>query len=114
MIGVYQDGDRVMVVLTERRRDVLLTCSNAEKLCYNLRNAAALAELSLPQPPLGQTWGVLVESFDGYVAIRLTPPFVGAPDRMPMTPDAARKLADLIDFKKQQAAYRMRFTFQEV
>lgn len=107
---VSHDRDRVYLGLTGRRRDVLLDCGAAEELVDQLRRRADLAARE-PKRLHTEAWGCRVESYDGFVALRFTPPCVGAIDRVPLSPDAARQLADLVEFKSQQARYKMRFAF---
>lgn len=107
---VSQDKDRVVLGLTGRRRDVLLDCGAAEELVHQLRGRAAKVELG-PPTLVTEIWGATVESYDGFVALRFSPPGVGGIDRVRLTADMARKLADLVEFKAQQARFKMRFVF---
>lgn len=89
--------------------------ASAEKLVDVLRAAANSADKNALAGDLavmrGERWSCRVESYDGFVAVRFFSPGPGHPDRVPLTADAARRLADRVEFKKQQAAYRMRFVF---
>ena len=89
------------------RRDVLLSCADAEKLVEALRVASRQAELGHPSLYRAEPWQCMVESYDGLVALRFSRPA----KRVPLPALVARRLADHIEFKKQQAAYRMRFVF---
>jgi hypothetical protein len=109
MFYVYQEGDKVLLDLKQPVRDILLTCGQAEVLENELRQKADLAELATPEIIKGETWDLKVESYDGLVAIRIIPPFGVRTDRVPLPSAAARKLADMVQFKCQQAAYKMRF-----
>jgi hypothetical protein len=111
VLHVDVEGDRVVIDLCGRRRDVLLGCGDAERLARGLRAGADRARRAPPELARGERWDARVESYDGFVALRFLPPAVGAPGRVPLTPAAAEKLADLVDFKRQQAAYKMRFVF---
>jgi hypothetical protein len=106
-VTVSQDRDRVVLGLTGRKRDVLLDCGAAEELVWQLRGRAAKAE---KEPPTlcTEIWGVQVESYDGFVALRFAPPFVGRYDKVRLTADTARRLADLVEFKAQQARWKCR------
>ena len=101
----------VVLVLASRTRDTLLKCADAEKLVHALRKAAALLEGAIPPKKLGQVWDIFVESYDGFVAMRFTSSLDGVQKRVPMPTAIALKLADQIEFKMQQAKYKMRFTF---
>lgn len=114
MVRVSHNGDKVIVDLGDRVRDVLLTCGQAEDLEQALRRLANVAELAAPELVRGEMWDVKVESYDGCVAVRFVPPFAGNATRVPIPFDVARKLADLVRFKREQAAYRMRFVFKGV
>lgn len=111
MLKVYHHKDRVVLDLCSKRRDVLLTCGEAENLKHALRSAAVLAERSVDKELYrGEVWNIRVESYDGKVAIRVDPPTIGSVDRVLLPVEVAVRLADLIQFKTQQAAYKMRFT----
>jgi hypothetical protein len=107
-IRVEVEQDRVVIDLGGRRRDLLLSCSQAYALADGLDAAAAFALAEAPALALGESWGVQVESYDGLVAVRFDPPHVGAPERVPMTPQAARKVAEMVRFKASQAEHKMR------
>ena len=110
---VSQERDRVVLGLNGRnRRDVFLKCDEAERLVHQLRGRATLAEKA-PQTLCTEIWGLAVESYDGFVALRFAPPFVGRYDRVRLTADTARKLADLVEFKTQQARFKVRFVFAD-
>lgn len=112
MIGVSQQGDKVIVDLSGHHRDILLSCSQAGTLCAALCAAANGAELATPEIVKGDAWLVNVESYDGYVAIRFHPPTPGYPARVPIPFAAARQLASRISFKSRQAAHKMRLVFR--
>lgn len=111
MIGVTVEGDKVVLLLPGRRRDVLLSCGEAERLVLEVGSRVPTAESAPPSVYRGEVWDVRVESYDGYVALRFIPPSPGFPDRVPLPPAAARKLCEIVTFKRQQAAYKMRFVF---
>lgn len=110
---VYQEKDRVILDLGGRRRDVLLGMIEAERLAEALDLGANGAELSHAAGDralmVGEVWDVNVRSYDRKVAIRFTPPVGSASTRVPVPFAAARKLAGLIRFARQQAAYGIRF-----
>lgn len=108
----FVDHDRLILDLGSRRFDAGMTCGEAEKLVHALRAGAnSIDEWLLTNPPtmLTESWELKVLSYDGAVWIRFYPPRVGATTRVPLTADAARKLADRVEFAAQQAAYKMRF-----
>lgn len=111
MLGVTQEGDKVVLLLTNRSRDVLLTCAAAFDLTNKIRERAIFAANEPAASYACQHWNVFVESYDGLVALRFTPPEPGPFDHVPMPWAIAEKFADLIEFKAQQAKYKMRFEF---
>lgn len=111
MIGVDVQDDLVILHLTNRRTDVLLTCAAAEELTRQLRAKAAIAEHGKLTLVKGERWEIKTQSYDGFVAIRFFPPTVGAITRVPLPPRIARALADDIEFKFSQAKHMIRFTF---
>lgn len=112
MLSVSQERDRVILDLHGRRRDVLLPCDVALRLAEALETAADLAEREPPTLIRGERWGCQVESAYGQVCLRFTPPDLGNPERVPLTAAAARKLADVIRFKEEQAEHRLRLNFK--
>ena len=111
MAAVFAENDWVVVDLGSRRRDALLACGDAHGLAAALRHFAAQAEKAAPTLARGERWECKVQSYDGFVALRLFPPHVGAPSRVRLPPAAARALADRVEFKAQQAAYKVTFRF---
>jgi hypothetical protein len=112
--AVSSEGGRVVIDLGGRRSDLLLSCAQAERFAGALRLAASEAELAPPSLAKGERWACKAESFDGLVAVRFFPPSVGAPERVPLTPEAARALADAVDWKRQQAEHKLRITLAGV
>ena len=110
--AVFAEGDKVVLDLGGRRRDLLVSCSQAEKLEHELQRCAKIAEKALPELIKGEVWDVRAESYDGFVALRFIPPLTGNAARVPVPFAVARQLADLVRFKRQQAAWKMRFAFQ--
>lgn len=111
---VFVERDRLIIDLGSRRRDAGMACGEAEKMVHALRSGANTIDAWLlsNRPSLfTECWNAKVQSFDGSVWIRFTPPNVGATTRVPLTAHAARKLADRVEFAAQQAAYKMRFEF---
>lgn len=103
----------------------MLSVHNAYKLSEMLSDAAPFAYgyapnvdadgrggIVVPQFSVPKMWGVKVESYDGYVAVRFRPPDPGPIRTVPMPPDMAIHMAGLLRFKAQQAAYKMRFEFR--
>lgn len=111
-VTVSAGGDKVWLDLGGRKRDVLLTCAAAEAFARGLEGAAALAGAEPPGLFGGEWWGVRVESFDGFVALRFDPPEVGAPGRVPLSVAAARKLAGLVRDKAAWARHKMRLVIR--
>lgn len=135
MIGVDADKGLVIIYLGTRRNDLLLSCGAAYSFAEALEKKAQQAvkdqaQIGILQSPslqggetgigilqspsllLRETWEVRVQSYDGMVALRFTPPGIGAQDRIPLPPEAAQRLAAYVRFNAQQAAYKMRFVFQ--
>lgn len=103
MIKAFSEGDKVILDLCGRRRDVLLACDDALKLAEALDRHAVDAERAPPEMNRLRPWGVKVESWDGLVNLRLDPPEVGDPDRVPLPAQIARRLAELIREKSSMA-----------
>lgn len=118
MLKVFVEKDLVILDLSSRMRDVLLTCSDSETLENTLRMGARSAELNreagLTSVFLGEPWGAKVLSFDRRVTIRFIPPLSSTATRVPLSPEAARALSDQIKFVREQAAYGIRFTTEKV
>jgi hypothetical protein len=108
--AVSHEGDKVVLDLGGRRRDLLLSCAQAERFAGALRRHAAGAERAPPVLARGERWAAKVESFDGLVAVRFFPPSVGAPELVSLTPAAARALADAADWKRSCAEHKLRIT----
>jgi hypothetical protein len=108
VLTVRAEGDKVIVDLCGRRRDVLLTPGEAERLAAALEENAALAEREMPELVRGEVWGAKVESFDGKVAIRFCPPLAVATTRVPLSAKAARLLAAVIRDKASWAKHKAR------
>ncbi len=111
-LTVSYEADKVIIDLGGRRRDVLLYCAAAEELEHALRAAADLAEKELPTPVRGERWGLHVESFDGMVAMRFDPPLGVTKVWVPMPFKVARRVADMVKFKREQAEHKMRLVVQ--
>ena len=114
MFAVCQEDDKVIIDLMGRRFDLLITCEQAEKMEQSLRDAANLAETAPASLIKGEQWNLKCESFDGMVALKFFPPHVGAPSRVPLTPVAARAVADAVKFKREQAEHKLRLVFQNL
>lgn len=112
MIDVFQDRDRIILDLHGRRQDVLLPCDAALKLAEALEAAAGLAELEPPTLFHGDKWRCQVESAHGHVCVRFHPPGPGLADRVPFTVVAARKLAEVLRFKADQAEAGLRLVLK--
>jgi hypothetical protein len=115
MITVACERDIVIIHLGSRQRDLLVTCSEAEKMTHALRKMANQAEASarmgLHALYRGESWECRIDSYDGVVAIRFFPPQQSTTARVPMSVTAARAIADRIEFVRQQAEYKMKFNF---
>ena len=109
MIGVHSEGDKVVIVLGARRRDMSLGMIEAEDFAAALERMADSAAVELPSVIRGEQWACQVESFDRKVFVRFYPPSGSTCTRVIMPPAAARKLADEVRFKRQQASYGIRF-----
>jgi hypothetical protein len=112
MLRIFSETDRVIIDLCGRRRDVLLSCLQADDVADSLDERAADAEKAEPTLYRGERWGVKVESYDRQVALRFEPPFEVTTDRVTLPPDAARRLASLIRSKASWAQYGMRLTLK--
>ena len=110
VLSVFSETDKVILDLGGRKRDVLLSCSAALDLAGALEQHTAVADLEPKSLVRGEVWDVFVESFDGMVAMRFTPPYqhVGDPKRVPIPPAAARSIAGLIREKESWARHKMR------
>lgn len=112
MIKVCTNGDKVILDLCGRKRDVILSPLEAANLAGALCEAATLAEAELPGLIIGDVWSVFVTNFDRHVVMRITPlNDVGNPERVPMPGKAARKIADLLRTNADFAGVGMRITF---
>lgn len=107
-ISVHQEGDRVVLDLDGRRRDLLLSPLSALHLAEALEGAAVRAELAEPTLCRGEVWDVFVTSFDRQVALRFTPPLGVTCERVPMPALAARRLADLVRTNANMAGFGLR------
>lgn len=110
MLKIFAENDLVIIDLCGRRRDVLLSCLQADEVAEALDRHAAEADLAGPTLSRGEVWDVKVESYDRQVALRFNPPMGLAASRVPLPPKIARKLADLIRMRISQAQYGMRLT----
>lgn len=109
-IKVYAAGDKVLLDLCGRRRDLVLTPVNAAALADMLDDRAKWAEGAEPELVKGEQWDVHVRSYGGFVAIRFYSPDLGAPERVPMPAAVARKLAETLRANARAAGYKIRFT----
>lgn len=112
MLSVFAENDRVIIDLCGRRRDVLLKCDAALRLAETLDARADDAAQGPASVFHGEQWGCRVESYDGTVALRFSPPSVGNPERVPLPAAAARQLAGVIRDKESWARHRMRLVVQ--
>jgi hypothetical protein len=110
MLTVRQEGDKVILDLGGRRRDVLLTPLAAADLAEALEAAADAAARAPAELYRGERWACHVTSFDRRVALRLAGPGFGLPGRVPLPPAAARRLADLLRTNANMAGFGMRIT----
>ena len=109
--AVFVEKDKVILDLGGRRRDILMTCGEAEKFAFTLELGANSADLAPSEVVKGERWEIEVQSYDGRVACRFHAPGPGYPRCVPLPPAMARRLAARVRFKAQQAAYKMRFEF---
>jgi hypothetical protein len=110
VLTVRQEGDKVLLDLGGRRRDVLLTPLAAADLAEALEAAADAAARAPAKLFRGEPWGCHVTSFDRHVALRFVGPDVGLPERVPLPPAAARRLAAKLEENASWAGYGMRLT----
>lgn len=112
MITVEVDRDKVLLVSDSKKKDWLLTCDQAFKIAIALETGATEIEKEPPSVIKGELWACRVESFDGLVAIRIEGPELGSSYKVPLPCSVARKLADIIKFKAQQAEHKMRIVME--
>lgn len=108
MVKVYASGDKVLLDLCGRRRDLTLKPLEAAQLADMLDDRAAVAEQAEPELVRGEQWDVHVRSYGGLVAVRFYSPGLGSPERVPMPAQAARKLAGILRQNAQAAGYKLR------
>jgi hypothetical protein len=113
VLTVRQEGDKVILDLGGRRRDVLLTPLAADDLAEALEAAADRAARAPAELFRGERWSAHVTSFDRKVALRFTGPDLGLPDRVPMPAAAARALAAKVRENATWAGYGMRLLIGE-
>jgi hypothetical protein len=104
VINLCTEADRVVFYPTVRQRDVLMSVDLALRTALTMERLADMAELE-PGTLATKIQGLQVESFDGKIALRL---HVGTEWPLSLTATAARKVAELIRFKAQQAEFKMR------
>lgn len=105
MLSAYQEDDRVIIDLHGRRRDLLLSPSDAELFADTLERLALLADKVPISVLRGEQWGATVKSFDRKVCVRFYSPDVGLPNRVPLPVGAARALAAEVRSKIVEASY---------
>lgn len=98
-----QEGNRVVLDLMGRRRDLLLSCAQAEVMVRGLLELAREADRA-PLEILTEDWKAQVRAEGGLVAVRLIPPF-GATDRVALPPPTARAIARQVEFARLKIAY---------
>ena len=94
----------VILDLGGSKRDMLLSVDDALKLAEGLK-VMLLAEKRIIR---NEAWECKVESYDGKVALRFCYPGIGLSSEVPLTVEAARKLARVIENKAMQAKDNMR------
>lgn len=114
MLKIFSENDHVIIDLCGRRRDVLLSCLQADDVAEALEARATDAEKAEPTIIRGEKWGVKVESYDRQVALRFDPPLGVMTDRVILPAGIARQLAGLIRSKASWAQYGMRLTLAGV
>ena len=110
MLKVYAAGDKVLIDLCGRRRDVLLSPLEAVQFADMLDDRAAWAEQAEPELVKGEQWDCHVRSYGGRVVVRFYSPELGLPERVPMPAGAARQLAEVLRANARAAGYKIRFT----
>lgn len=108
MIRVEPSGDKVLISLGARMRDVRLTVDAAKELAQALLNAHSVAERNPPELNRGEPWEIKVQSYDGSVWLRFYPPFGHRAGVVPIPRECVHALADRINFKADQARHRLR------
>jgi hypothetical protein len=106
--SVYPENGLVVLALACRSRDILISCDDAERLVEILEACAVAAEKQPQGLYRGEHWGCQVQAYDGRVAIRLAPPEAGNPERVPLPPDTARRLARLVQQEVEWAKIKLR------
>ncbi len=106
---VHSEGDKVVLDLGGRVRDVCLGMIEAEELANSLEQYAWCAELAAPELIKGEVWDAKVESYDRKVWLRFWPPVGSTATKVFLPAVVARRMAGMVRFKRQQAAYGMRF-----
>lgn len=114
MIAVTSEGDKVILDLCGRKRDVLLSPLDAERLADALEEAAARAERELPELIHGEPWGVQVTNFDRRVVLRFSTPDGLTPERVPFPVVAARRVADMLRTNANFAGNGLRLTMRGI
>ena len=104
MLKVYAAGDKVLIDLCGRRRDVLLSPLEAVQFADMLDDRAAWAEQAEPELVKGEQWDCHVRSYGGRVVVRFYSPELGLPERVPMPAGAARQLAEVLRANARAAA----------
>lgn len=108
MFRIFHDADKVVIDLMARRRDLLLSPLEAERMADALEEFAGLAEQALPSLFRGENWGVFVTTYGEQVVLRFTFPSLGLAERVPVPPRAARQIAELLRRNAETAGYRLR------
>jgi hypothetical protein len=108
MLKVFQEADKVILDLCGRKRDVILSPLDAERLADTLDEHAALAQAYPTQLVKMDVWNCYVTNRDRLVVMRLTPPAGVTCERMPMPHKAARAIADLLRTNADFAGHGLR------
>ena len=108
MLKVFQESDKVIIDLCGRKRDVIISPLEAERLADALDENANAAELETPQLVRMDIWNCYVTNRDHLVVMRFTPPDGITATRVPMPHKAARAIADLLRTNANMAGYGLR------
>lgn len=108
MTTVSPDRDRVVLTLSPRGSDLIMTPDQARWLAEAMRAAAAECETweaagGRPALTRGEVRGAQVKSWDGRVNLRLD----SAADREELPYRAARQIADLLESRATEAEGRL-------
>lgn len=106
MLKVFSDGNKVILDLCGRKRDVLLSSVQADELAGSLDQHSLVAEKEPPELIKMEIWNVYVTNYDHKVVMQITPPAGEVvTNRVPMPVGAARQIAELLRTNADMAGY---------